>query len=130
MVTAYRRLWDGLLPDPAEFQRAFETIQPLYYHDKTRAPTTCGARVRSRDPARADPGLRDIRRAPPLSRIRVPTFLAVGRHDWICPVEETLEIARLVPHAEVHIFEHSGHSPQVEEPDALFSRLRAFLDRV
>jgi len=131
MVSAYRRLWDGSVTDPAEFQRAFETIQPLYYHDKARAPTSLAGRSFDPETRRAlirDYATYDVR--PHLWRIRVPTLLAVGRHDWICPVEESLEIARLVPHAEVHIFEHSGHSPQVEEADAFLAALGAFLDRV
>ncbi|HBZ70680.1 MAG TPA: hypothetical protein DEP35_13485 [Deltaproteobacteria bacterium] len=65
-----------------------------------------------------------------LGRIAVPVFIGVGRHDWICPVEESMEIARLIPHAELHIFERSGHSPQNEEPDALFTALNRFLDSV
>ena len=34
---AYRSLWDGSLPDDASFRRAFETIRPLYFHDKALA---------------------------------------------------------------------------------------------
>jgi proline iminopeptidase len=33
-----------------------------------------------------------------------------------------------VPNATLHIFEHSGHFPWIEEPDAFFSAVRAFLD--
>jgi proline iminopeptidase len=36
-----------------------------------------------------------------LSRIACPTLVAVGRHDWICPVDQSEEIARLVPGAEL-----------------------------
>ena len=44
-----------------------------------------------------------------------PTLVAVGRHDWICPVDQAEEIHRLVAHSRLAIFERSGHSPQVEE---------------
>jgi proline iminopeptidase len=50
----------------------------------------------------------------------------VGRHDWICPVDQSEEIHRLVPGAELVVFEHSGHSPQTEERDAFTRRLSAF----
>ncbi len=131
IIAAYTRLWDGSLRETAAFQRAFETIQPLYYYDKRRAPTSLAGRSFDPETRRAlilDYARYDVR--PVLSKVGVPAFIGVGRHDWICPVEESLEIQRLLPHAELHVFEHSGHSPQAEEPDALFSRLRAFLDRV
>ena len=35
--TAYRALWDGSLKDDAAFERAFATIRPLYFFDKSRA---------------------------------------------------------------------------------------------
>src|SRR5438445_382057 len=53
-----------------------------------------------------------------LGRISCPTLVMVGRHDWICPVDQAEEIHRLIPHSELEVFEGSGHSPQVEEPDA------------
>jgi proline iminopeptidase len=37
------------------------------------------------------------------------------------------EIARLVPGAELAVFEHSGHSPQIEERAAFTRRLATFL---
>ncbi|HLJ59061.1 MAG TPA: alpha/beta hydrolase [bacterium] len=131
VIAAYRRLWDGSLTDPAGFQRDFETIQPLYYYDKTRAPTSLAGRSFDPETRRAlirDYATYDVRAA--LASIAVPTFIGVGRHDWICPVEESVEIARLMPQAELHVFEQSGHSPQTEEPEALFEALSQFLDRV
>ena len=32
------------------------------------------------------------------------------RHDWICPPEFSEEIARLIPQADLRVFEHSSHS--------------------
>jgi proline iminopeptidase len=54
-----------------------------------------------------------------------PTLVAVGRHDWICPVDQAEEIHRLVPHSTLAIFERSGHSPQVEECPGFTKRLAA-----
>lgn len=128
MVAAYRSLWDGSLADPQVFKRAFETITPMYYHDKRRAPSSLDGTQFDPDTRRAyinDYPSYDTR--PMLGRVRVPTLIAVGRHDWICPVEESFEIARLLPQAEMHIFEHSGHSPQVEERDAFMTVVRRFL---
>jgi len=130
MRDAYRRLWDGSIDDPAEFQRAFETIQPMYYHDKRRAPASLAGR--DFDPVTRRALIRDYARydvRDGLGRIRVPTWVGVGRHDWICPVPESEEIARRIPGAELHVFEHSGHSPQAEETAAFMEGVRAFLSR-
>lgn len=131
MQEAYRTLWDGSLSDPEAFRRAFETILPLYYYDRTRAPATLAGRQFDPETRRAlirDYAGYDAR--PLLSRIVVPTFVAVGRHDWICPVEESVEIARSIRGAELHIFERSGHSPHIEEAGAFFGALGTFLTRV
>ena len=131
MQEAYRSLWDGSIVDPEAFRRAFETILPLYYHDRSRCPASLAGRRFDPDTRRAltrDYATYDVR--PALRGIRVPTFVAVGRHDWICPVEESVEITSLIPGAELHIFEHSGHSPQFEEPAAFLAALGTFMDRV
>lgn len=131
MQDAYRTLWDGSLSDPEEFRRPFETILPLYYYDRTRAPASLTGR--QFDPETRRALIRDYARydaRPLLSRIAAPTFVAVGRHDWICPVEESVEIARSIHGAELHIFERSGHSPHIEEARAFFEALGAFLTGV
>ena len=129
---AYQALWDGSLADDASFRRAFETIRPLYFHDKALAAAA--------NAARADTQYRlavrkfvieheyptyDCRAE--LARITCPTLVMVGRHDWICPVDQAEEIHRLIPHSELAIFEASGHSPQVEEREAFTRRLGSFL---
>ncbi len=131
MQQAYRALWDGSITDAPTFQRAFETILPLYYHDRSRGPANLDGTQFDPDTRRAlirDYATYDAR--PLLGRIQVPTLIAAGRHDWICPVEESLELVKGIPGAELHIFEHSGHSPQTEEPDAFMAMVRHFLARL
>lgn len=131
MQEAYRALWDGSLTDPGAFQRAFETILPLYYHDRSRAPASLAGR--RFDPETRVALIRDYATydaRPQLSRVTAATFVAVGRHDWICPVEESVEIAGLIRGAELHVFEQSGHSPHIEESGAFLKALRNFLTRV
>lgn len=129
---AYRALWDGSLPDDQSFKRAFDTIRPLYFHDPALAAANSAARadIRYRLAVRRfiiehEYARYDCRAE--LARIACPTLIAVGRHDWICPVDQSEEIARLVPGARLAIFEQSGHSPQIEERAAFTKRLAAFL---
>jgi len=129
---AYRALWDGSLSDDTSFKRAFDTIRPLYFFDAGRAVETNAMRadIRYRLAVRRfiiehEYASYDCRAE--LPRIACRTLVAVGRHDWICPVDQAEEIARLVPGAELAVFEHSGHSPQIEERTAFTRRLAAFL---
>jgi proline iminopeptidase len=127
---AYRALWDGSLTDDAAFERAFATIRPLYFFNKSLALASLLARADTRHRL-------DVRRfiieqeyarfdcRAELPRITAPTLVAVGRHDWICPVDQAEEIHRLVPHSTLAIFERSGHSPQVEEREAFAQSLAA-----
>jgi proline iminopeptidase len=132
--TAYRALWDGSLPDDQSFRRAFETIRPLYFHDKALAEAANAARADTRYRLAVrrfviehEYATYDCRSE--LPTIRCPTLVMVGRHDWICPVDQAEEIHKLIPHSELAVFEASGHSPQVEERDAFTRRLGTFLSR-
>jgi len=62
-----------------------------------------------------------------LGRITAPTLVIAGRHDWICPPEFSEEIARLVPRAELRIFENSSHSVRADEPQALLDAIAGFV---
>jgi len=129
---AYRALWDGSLSDDASFRRAFDTIRPLYFFDPARAVENSAARagIRYRLAVRKfiiehEYATYDCRAE--LARIACPSLVMVGRHDWICPMDQGEEIARLVPGAELAVFEQSGHSPQIEERAAFTRRLATFL---
>ena len=126
---AYRALWDGSLSDDASFRRAFDTIRPLYFFDPARAVEQNAVRAdiryrlavrkfiieheyaRLRLPGRA----RAHRVLRPWSRSGATT----GSARWI----RARRSHRLVPDATLAIFEHSGHSPQVEEREAFARRL-------
>jgi len=127
---AYRSLWDGSLTDDESFRRAFETVRPLYFHDPRLAAASIAMRadVRYRLAVRKfviehEYARYDCRAE--LARIACPTLVAVGRHDWICPVDQAEEIHRLLPHSTLAVFESSGHSPHVEEREAFVRALGA-----
>jgi proline iminopeptidase len=129
---AYQALWDGSLGDDGSFRRAFDTIRPLYFFDKQLAIGSIAARADTRyrlavrrfiiehEYARYDCRAE-------LPRIGCPTLVAVGRHDWICPVDQAEEIHRAIPSSTLAVFERSGHSPQVEEREAFARRLGELL---
>ncbi len=62
-----------------------------------------------------------------LPKITAKTLVIGGRHDWICPPEFSEDIARKIPHAELKIFENSGHLIRVDEPEALLEAIADFI---
>ncbi|HEX8098720.1 MAG TPA: alpha/beta hydrolase [Actinomycetota bacterium] len=58
--------------------------------------------------------------SPPL---RVPVFLAHGRHDYVVPYVLWEGIADRLPGATFRLFERSGHQPFFEEPEEFASAL-------
>jgi proline iminopeptidase len=127
---AYRALWDGSLTDDESFRRAFDTIRPLYFFDERLATASLLLRSEIRYRLAIRKFIIDHEYArydcrPELGRVACPTLVAVGRHDWICPVDQAEEIHRLVPHSTLAVFERSGHSPHVEEREAFARALGA-----
>jgi len=60
-----------------------------------------------------------------LDSVSVPTLIVHGRQDPI-PLASS-EAAAKAMRATLVVIERSGHVPYVEQPDALFSAVRAFL---
>jgi len=127
----YDRSFSGRLRDDADFEASWRMIAPLYDHDLT--PEKLEARLRSavyhheaHNAAFAENIPKyDVRDR--LPSITAPTLVTVGRDDWIVPVPASEEIARLIPNSRLVIFENSGHSPQLEEPERFQRVVREFL---
>ena len=67
----------------------------------------------------------DMRAA--LPKLRVPTMVLHGRHDRLLPLADGEELAKLIPGAELVVFEESGHAPFLEEPEAFTAALGRLL---
>jgi pimeloyl-ACP methyl ester carboxylesterase len=57
-----------------------------------------------------------------LSELRMPTLLIWGRHDHLFPASHAESAKGKLPNGRVEIFDDSGHTPQMEEPER-FNRL-------
>jgi 3-oxoadipate enol-lactonase len=62
------------------------------------------------------------------SKIAVPTICIVGDQDGSTPPDLVKSMARLIPDAHYEVIPDAGHIPCVEQPEALTSVIRAFLD--
>lgn len=64
-----------------------------------------------------------------LGDIKTPTLIMVGRDDVVTPVEQAERLHRGIAGSELVIFDHSGHLPYLEEPDAFVQTVRDWLRR-
>lgn len=62
-----------------------------------------------------------------LSSVDVPTLVIAGRHDAFTSWSQADRIAARLPHADVVVFERSGHFPWIEEPDSFFDTITNWL---
>jgi pimeloyl-ACP methyl ester carboxylesterase len=60
-----------------------------------------------------------------LYKIKLPTLLLWGRHDFICPIGLTDDIKKYIGSIDVteKTFEKSGHSPMLNEPAAFWTEV-------
>jgi len=49
-----------------------------------------------------------------LSRLELPVLLIHGREDKVIPMSRSLDLAGVIPHADLHLFSQCGHWSQVE----------------
>jgi proline iminopeptidase len=62
-----------------------------------------------------------------LANVTVPTLVIVGRHDFITTVSMAEEMVKHLPHAQLEIFEDSGHFAVIEEPQKFYRIVRNFI---
>jgi proline iminopeptidase len=62
-----------------------------------------------------------------LKDLKMPVLIYGGRYDRVAVPYMMVQFREYCPQAKFVMFERSGHNPQVEEPEQLFSLLRAFL---
>ena len=126
-------LWAGAFRSREELQHYYDVMGPLYArrHDPAAAATGRARTIQTPEPINRafgpDGFLRRFDLRPELGRITAPSLILAGRHDWICPVEFSEEIHRLIPGSDLRIFEQSSHSIRVDEPEALLDAIRGFL---
>lgn len=64
-----------------------------------------------------------------LKNLRMPVLIYGGRFDRVAVPEMMVKYKQYCPQAQFVIFEKSGHNPQIEEPQKLFSLLKTFLKK-
>ncbi len=116
------------------WDRSAQSIAANMYADASRAadypPETAYAQVMSNDPAAmqrlwsdlANMDLRDV-----IPQISVPYLVAYGAKSRVYPESAALWLAKTARNGWSHAFEHSGHSPHLEEPEAFAQAVMSFI---
>ena len=63
-----------------------------------------------------------------LKDLKMPVLIYGGRFDHVAVPWMMVKYKEYCPQAKFVMFEHSGHNPQIEEPEATFNLIRGFLN--
>lgn len=127
------QLWAGELLTEAALAHYYEVMGPMYARNFDPVAARAGRQRGILAPDALNmafaPGgfLQTFDLRPELPRIAAPTLILAGRHDWICPVEFSEEIHRLIPASVLQILEHSSHSVRSDEPQAMRDAITRFV---
>lgn len=72
--------------------------------------------------------LQEIRDA--ADQIVAPTVIIWGKQDRVVPYRHALAARQKIPNARVHLFDHCGHTPQLEYPAQFNAIIREFADEL
>ena len=75
----------------------------------------------------SDIGTFDYRKQ--LKDLKMPVLIVAGRYDRVAVPAQMMKYKEYCPQATFVMFEHSGHNPQVEEPEKEFKIIREFLEK-
>jgi proline iminopeptidase len=73
--------------------------------------------------------LKNLDFRPYLKKLKMPTLILVGRFDRMALPRYQLQYTNYAPHAEIYIFEKSGHFPFLEESSENIRVIQEFLRR-
>ncbi|MFQ5679705.1 MAG: alpha/beta fold hydrolase [Gemmatimonadota bacterium] len=133
IVEAVRQVFSVPVADDSALHRLWTTLLPLYFHRydaevaaETARRSTYSAAAFNRAFFECLPDFCMVGR---LNGLQLPALLLVGRYDWICPPEQgAMRIQRELPHAELVVFEESGHFPFIEERERFVSTVARWVD--
>ena len=116
----------------AELKRFEEEIMPLYWHQGFKQEYLTD--LYNSTPMNVDIATymmgtlsKEYDLRPHLKDITVPALVLQGRYDWVTPMAGAEEMARSIPNAQLHVFEHSGHMVFIEEQGELVNVLTGWI---
>jgi proline iminopeptidase len=117
-----KHLWNGNFKNNREVDRYLKIMEPLYIYNKKKKRKTFSTKniksngkiesVISYDVLNAgfNSFLHKYNFIPHLKKIKCPTLVMVGKHDWICRPQHSKIISDNIPDSILKIFNNCGHS--------------------
>lgn len=65
-----------------------------------------------------------------LHEVRQPVLVVSGADDRVVPAQLSQELCPLLPNARMEVIDNAGHAVELEQSDALASRIRAFVGSI
>ncbi len=75
------------------------------------------AAARFKSPVASEPRDFGAEDTTPYAHVAVPTMLAAGSHDVLREPDYAVDVAAAIPDVVLHLYQQSGHMPQIEEAD-------------
>jgi proline iminopeptidase len=130
-IAVAEKLWAGNFQSEEELRHYFDMMGPVYARkfDPVKAKERRERGIVSPDAINEGFAgfLRSYDVTDQLHAITCPTLVIAGRYDWICPPEFSELIASKIPHADLRIFEESGHAVSGDESEKFLDLVRGFI---
>lgn len=124
-------LWEGAFESQEQLYEYYKAMAPMYSarFDAEKFERSWKRGIRSFEQLnRGFAGfLRTFDFVDQLHKIRCPTLVLAGAHDWICPVSQSRVIAERIPRAHLKVFANSAHQIAGDENEAYLAAVRGFL---
>lgn len=125
-------LWNGSFKNTKHLEKYFKIMEPLYSlksKKKKKASFHNSHTVWSHEALNEGFGnfLRKYDFVPHLKKITCPTLVLAGKHDWICPPNQSKIIAEHIPNATLKIFNNSSHAVSVDAHKGYIKEIKQFL---
>ena len=131
-IEAAETLLQGRFRDEAQCREGMALLGPLYQHRVPPGPPVPDRSILDLDMLNwfFSTGVHGYDVRPRLGEIKAPTLVLTGRHDWICPGDQSDELVAGIAGARQVIFEDSAHRPMREENDKFIAVIREFMSNI
>ncbi len=131
-------LWNGTFASNEALGAFMQATDSLYSYSYQAGLSEAELKLREEEGRRVRPcyqatnegfkgALRSFNVVEQLKQITAPILIIAGRHDWITPVEDSIEIAEAMPNSQLVIFEQSSHLVMNDEYELFLATVRQFV---
>lgn len=124
-------LWNGTFESHDQLLEYYRAMGPFYSttFDEEKFEESWNRSLRNFEQLNIGFGgfLRTFDYTEDLHRIKCPTLVIGGAHDWICPPNHSRIIADRISRSHLHIFANSAHAVAVDEAEAFQRVVGGFL---